>query len=226
MNDFEFLRNLPFGQYLSLDTPLERIDCRARIISYVLILAALTLSGNLIGLLFGLVMILISMVAFRFPLRFALRGLLSPLPFLLILAILQVFINPGPDAGARFIPDLEQCDNHIGSIDRHQSPDPVQCPDSWIDHCESDTFHLRDHTWHGKSFNTPEMDSTAGPRSGGGHSSITAFPPSVGAGCGTDRQSPGLPWGSLAKRQRGSIKQGEVIHSIALAIISHRFTAR
>ncbi len=101
MNDFEFLRNLPFGQYLSLDTPLERIDCRARIIAFGLILSALTLSRNLIGLLIGLTVILISMIALRFPLRFALRGLLSPLPFLLILAILQVFFNPRPDEGAR-----------------------------------------------------------------------------------------------------------------------------
>lgn len=101
MSEFEFLRNLPFGQYLSLDTPLEHIDCRARIVSFGLILSALTLSRNLIGLVFGLVVILISLIALRFPLRFALRGLLSPLPFLVLLAILQLFFNPGPDEGTR-----------------------------------------------------------------------------------------------------------------------------
>jgi energy-coupling factor transport system permease protein len=102
MNEFDFMRNLPFGQYLSLDTPLERLDCRARIISFVLILAALTLTRNLAGLAFGLVVILLSLLIMRFPLRFALRGLLSPLPFLLILAVLQVFFNARPDEGARF----------------------------------------------------------------------------------------------------------------------------
>jgi energy-coupling factor transport system permease protein len=100
MNEFDFMRNLPFGQYLSLDTPLERLDCRARIISFGMILAVLTISRNLPGLIFGLVVIVLSLLIMRFPLRFALRGLLSPLPFLLFLAILQVFFNPNPNEGA------------------------------------------------------------------------------------------------------------------------------
>jgi energy-coupling factor transport system permease protein len=101
MNDFDFMRNLPFGLYMSLDTPLEQIDCRARIISFTLILAALTLTRNLAGLIFGLVVILIGLIILRFPMRFTLRGLLSPLPFLIILAVLQVFINTGADQGLR-----------------------------------------------------------------------------------------------------------------------------
>ncbi len=101
MNDFDFMRNLPFGQYMSLDTPLERIDCRARIVSFAMILAALTLTRNLSGLIFGLAVILIGLIVLRFPLRFTLRGLRSPLPFLIILAVLQVFINPHPDEGIR-----------------------------------------------------------------------------------------------------------------------------
>jgi energy-coupling factor transport system permease protein len=101
MNDFDFMRNLPFGQYLSLDTPLERIDCRARIASFGMILVALTLTRNLSGLIFGLVVILIGLIALHFPLRFTLRGLLSPLPLLIILAVLQVFFNPRADEGLR-----------------------------------------------------------------------------------------------------------------------------
>jgi energy-coupling factor transport system permease protein len=101
MNDFDFMRNLPFGLYMSLDTPLERIDCRARIASFGMILVALTLTRNLAGLIFGLVVILIGLIALHFPLRFTLRGLLSPLPFLIILAVLQVFFNPRADEGMR-----------------------------------------------------------------------------------------------------------------------------
>ena len=101
MNDFDFMRNLPFGQYMSLDTPLEHIDCRARIVSFGMILIALTLTRNLAGLFFGLSVILVSLIILRFPLRFTLRGLLSPLPFLIILAVLQVFFNPRVDEGTR-----------------------------------------------------------------------------------------------------------------------------
>jgi energy-coupling factor transport system permease protein len=110
MNDFDFMRNLPFGQYLSLDTPLERLDCRARIISFVMILTVLTITRNLGGLIFGLVVIILGLLIMRFPLRFALRGLLSPLPFLLIL--LQVFFNPRPDEGAR----LFQIGNNVIAV--------------------------------------------------------------------------------------------------------------
>lgn len=78
MNDFDFMRNLPFGQYLSLDSPLEHIDCRARIISFTLILTVLTITRNMGGLVFGIMVILIGLLALRFPLRYALRGLLSP----------------------------------------------------------------------------------------------------------------------------------------------------
>jgi energy-coupling factor transport system permease protein len=99
VNDFDFLRNLPFGQYMALDTPLERVDCRVRILSFSVILMSLTLSRSLAGLLLGLAVILISMIALQFPLRFALRGLLSPLPFLVILALLQVFFNARADEG-------------------------------------------------------------------------------------------------------------------------------
>jgi energy-coupling factor transport system permease protein len=112
MNDFDFMRNLPFGQYLSLDTPLERLDCRARIISFVMILTVLTITRNLGGLIFGLVVIILGLLIMRFPLRFALRGLLSPLPFLLILAVLQVFFNPRPDEGAR----LFQIGNNVIAV--------------------------------------------------------------------------------------------------------------
>lgn len=101
MNDFDFMRNLPFGQYMLLDTPLERIDCRARILSFAVILFALTLTRNLYGLILGLLVMILSLIVMRFPLRFTLRGLLSPLPFLLILAALQVFFNPRSDEGIR-----------------------------------------------------------------------------------------------------------------------------
>jgi energy-coupling factor transport system permease protein len=102
VNDFDFMRNMPFGQYLSLDTPLEHLDCRARIISFVMILAVLTITRNLSGLIFGLVVVILALLIIRFPLRYALRGLRTPLPFLLILAILQIFFNANPDEGTKF----------------------------------------------------------------------------------------------------------------------------
>lgn len=93
MSQFEFLRAIPFGQYLPVDSILHRIDPRARIIAYTTMIMALTFSKFVPGILFGVVVVLIGLRLGKIPLRFALRGMVTPLPFLLILAVLQVFIN-------------------------------------------------------------------------------------------------------------------------------------
>jgi energy-coupling factor transport system permease protein len=46
--------------------------------------------------------VILALLIIRFPLRYALRGLRTPLPFLLILAILQIFFNANPDEGTKF----------------------------------------------------------------------------------------------------------------------------
>lgn len=102
MSQFEFLRNVPVGQYLPVDSPFHRVDPRARLVGFTLILLALTLTSSWAGLVFGLVILLAGLRIGRIPYRFALRGLLGPLPFLMILALLQVFFNAG-DAGSPLV---------------------------------------------------------------------------------------------------------------------------
>lgn len=96
MHNFEFLRMVNIGQYLPLDSTLHRLDARARILMYLLILMAATFTARPAGLLFALLAVLILLGIGRIPLSFALRGLLPPLPFLLILAVLQVFVSIRP----------------------------------------------------------------------------------------------------------------------------------
>jgi len=101
MHNFEFLRMVNIGQYLPLQSVLHKLDSRARIIVYFFIILAATFTPHLIGLLIALAVVLMGLLLGRIPLKFALRGLLPPLPFLLILAVLQVFITPhGPEAAA------------------------------------------------------------------------------------------------------------------------------
>lgn len=97
MSEFEFLRNVTIGQYLPTGSPIHRLDARARILCAVIILAALTFSPNLQGLVLGFGIILLLLFVAKVPLGFALRGLLPPLPFLMLLALLQVLFNPLPE---------------------------------------------------------------------------------------------------------------------------------
>jgi energy-coupling factor transport system permease protein len=97
MSNFEFSRNLSIGQYLPLDSVIHRLDPRARILGAVFILGTVTLESHLPGLLAGLVFVLLGLILARIPLAHALRGLIPPLPFLIILGILQLFFNPYRD---------------------------------------------------------------------------------------------------------------------------------
>jgi energy-coupling factor transport system permease protein len=92
-SQFEFLRSIPVGQYLPMDSVLHRVDPRARLVGYLLLLGAITAAPHLGGILVGLLLVLAGMRVGRIPLRYALHGLLTPLPILVILALLQVFFN-------------------------------------------------------------------------------------------------------------------------------------
>ncbi|MGZ3253833.1 MAG: UvrD-helicase domain-containing protein, partial [Burkholderiaceae bacterium] len=65
-------------------------------------LLAITFTRSAWGLLAGALLTLVLLGWGRISLRFALKGLLVPLPFLLILAALQIFFNGQPDSGPVF----------------------------------------------------------------------------------------------------------------------------
>lgn len=103
MHNFEFLRMVNIGQYLPLQSTLHRLDPRARIIIYFIIIMAATFTTSALGLGIALAVILLGLGLGQIPLRFALRGLLPPLPFLLLLAVLQVFLAPQPEGAVPLI---------------------------------------------------------------------------------------------------------------------------
>lgn len=103
MSRFEFMRHLPVGQFLPLDSEIHRMDPRARLTAAGLILLALTFARGLVGLLVGLAFILWAIGLARVSLKYALRGFVGPLPFILILAVFQVLWNGSPDIEMVFL---------------------------------------------------------------------------------------------------------------------------
>jgi energy-coupling factor transport system permease protein len=99
---FEFLGSVTIGQYLPLDSPIHRLDPRPRLVGYFLLIMAITFSHSPFGLALAGVAVLGGIALSRVSLRYAVRGLTAPLPFLLILALLQVFLNGYPDTGPVF----------------------------------------------------------------------------------------------------------------------------
>lgn len=96
-SEFEFLRGLPFGPYIPGDSQLQQLDPRTRILLVVFFIVAVTAGQHPFGLALGLAIVLLGWPVGRVPLGPLWRGWRSVLPFLLILALLQVIFHVGKD---------------------------------------------------------------------------------------------------------------------------------
>jgi len=96
MSQFEYLNRISFGQYLPTGSIIHRMDPRSKILVYTILILALTLTKQIAGLLAGIILNILLLLSSKIPISFALRGLVQPLPFILLLAILQLFITPHP----------------------------------------------------------------------------------------------------------------------------------
>ncbi|MBN1936148.1 MAG: energy-coupling factor transporter transmembrane protein EcfT [Anaerolineae bacterium] len=97
MSEFEFLGNVTIGQYLPTGSSFHRLDPRAKIIIFVFALGGLVTCASLIGMIAVLFLVIGVLALARIPLRYALRGLRPVLPFLILLALMQVFALPAND---------------------------------------------------------------------------------------------------------------------------------
>ena len=50
MSEFEYLRNISIGQYLPLNTSIHRLDPRAKLAGFTLLILAVTLTTHIDGL--------------------------------------------------------------------------------------------------------------------------------------------------------------------------------
>jgi energy-coupling factor transport system permease protein len=102
-SEFELLGRITIGQYLPTGSAVHRLDARVKLLMVLLLITAVVVCNSLVGLTVLLLVVLIGLSAARIPLRFALAGLRPMLPFLLLLALLQVFAIPQYAAGATVI---------------------------------------------------------------------------------------------------------------------------
>jgi energy-coupling factor transport system permease protein len=93
VSNFEYMGRITIGQYLPIDSFIHRLDARARIFIFFFPILLVTFEQKPVGLLLALGLIFAALALAKIPLGFALRGLLPPLPFLLILAVVQMFLT-------------------------------------------------------------------------------------------------------------------------------------
>ncbi len=99
MSEFEFQRFMTVGQYMPIDSTIHRLDPRTRLVGGVLLIIAVTAAPSLPGLGIALIGVVAIIALARVPLDYALKGLLPPLPFILLLVVLQILLGPRPGTG-------------------------------------------------------------------------------------------------------------------------------
>ncbi len=94
MEEFDFLRSVTIGQYLPVGSAIHRLDPRAKLLAFLALIAAITFTGTYLGNLVLLLAVLLLLVLARVPLAYGLSGLKPALPFILVLALLQLIFSP------------------------------------------------------------------------------------------------------------------------------------
>jgi energy-coupling factor transport system permease protein len=102
-SEFELLGRVTIGQYLPTGSVVHSLDPRAKLLMVSLMISVVVISKSLLGLSLLLLAVVMGLSLARIPLHFALAGLRPMLPFLLILALLQVFAIPQYSADATLV---------------------------------------------------------------------------------------------------------------------------
>jgi energy-coupling factor transport system permease protein len=90
---FEFLGSTSIGQYIPRQSWIHRRDPRARLLAYLALFIGVVSTRNFTGLGIGLGCVLLFYLMAQIPLKPAVKGIMRALPFLLILALLQILLG-------------------------------------------------------------------------------------------------------------------------------------
>lgn len=96
MADFELMRYIPIGQYLQTESPLHKMDPRAKLICVVLWLAAISALPSLPSQVFLTLCLIALFPLGRVPIRYGLSGVRSAIPVLIIALPLTVLFYQPP----------------------------------------------------------------------------------------------------------------------------------
>ena len=99
MEEFEISRNITIGQYLALGSFIHRMDPRVKLVSFALLVAAITFSSSLTANAILLLVVLALVPFSKIPIRYALSGLKPAIPIVLILAAFQILFYTPAFAG-------------------------------------------------------------------------------------------------------------------------------
>lgn len=101
MEEFELARNITIGQYLALGSFVHKMDPRLKLLSFALLVGAITFSGSYAANAVLLFAVFALVPLSKIPIRYALSGLKPAIPIVLLLAALQITFYTSAFAGGQ-----------------------------------------------------------------------------------------------------------------------------
>lgn len=100
VNNFELLRNVTIGQYIPTHSVIHRLDPRAKILAFGLLMLAIAFNTSIIANAIFLAFVMLVAALARIPFGYIWRGLLLGLPILaLVFAMQLIFLGSVEPAG-------------------------------------------------------------------------------------------------------------------------------
>ncbi|RNB68565.1 energy-coupling factor transporter transmembrane component T family protein [Brevibacillus panacihumi] len=88
--EFELSRNITIGQYLPTNSVVHRLDPRFKLAAFVIMILAIAICSTYVGNLFALAVCIGMFWVSKIPLHYGLSGVKPAIPFIIILATLQL----------------------------------------------------------------------------------------------------------------------------------------
>ncbi len=95
-SDFELLRNVTIGQYIPAESPVHRLDPRAKLLATLFVGLAIASTRSILASLLLLAILMVTTRLAQLEIRYVLRGLLPGLGALIFIFAIQFFFQ-GPN---------------------------------------------------------------------------------------------------------------------------------
>src|SRR4051794_28858223 len=92
-SEFELSRNITIGQYVPTGSYIHRLDPRVKLFSFIILVLAIALNTSYLGNTIGLLLSVYLFWASKIPISYGLSGVKPAIPFIIILAVLQLLFQ-------------------------------------------------------------------------------------------------------------------------------------
>ncbi|MFP7298856.1 energy-coupling factor transporter transmembrane component T family protein [Neobacillus niacini] len=92
-SEFDLSRNITIGQYVPTGSFIHRLDPRIKLLVFTVLVLAIALNTSYLGNALGLILSIYLFWASKIPVSYGLSGIKPAIPFIIILAVLQLIFQ-------------------------------------------------------------------------------------------------------------------------------------